>query len=528
MDSEGSKSNASINSNEGTPLLHHQISAVSSSASSSEVEITKKTQCLTLELVAVALSFGWSISGIVLANQIIFQTCVYLGYNESLCLLLGTNANSTEIANLETAVQPTVAKISMASNILISVVPALCGLFMGPWSDRFGRKPVMMIPCIGYFITYICKTAICHFSSSLNLSPWLYVAAFIPAAITGGTSVVCAGMFSFLTDITTEQNRTVRMGILQACTLAGAFLGMMSSSFILAWTNASTVFLISASTMLFATFYVKLVIVDSVSRRQVDQFSGNCAKLREIFRLDLLKDMFITFFKARSGYDRGIIWLTVAIAAFTVLGSRGSDVFYLYTRKKFNWTLEDFTLWQSADFLSIIIGNFLGITILKKLFKLPDIAIAFLSVLSFTSDSFIKGMATSGWQLYMSTGVTPLKGTEGAAMMAISSSILPSHDIAKIYSMAISVTAMVPLAASPLFTYIYSQTLATAPEVFNFVASGIFSVNVLFVGELSYWSCRARFSEGLPVRITHYNCRRDRQCRPLNHCLRPIAAGRDS
>ncbi|XP_058459673.1 proton-coupled folate transporter-like [Malaya genurostris] len=481
MNNKGNKSSPSINNGEGTPLLAHQHSSASSS-SSSEVGVNKTTQSFSLELVAVLLSFGWSISGVVLTNQIIFQTCVFLGYNDSLCALLGTNANSTEVADLEALVQPTAATISMALNILISVVPALCGLFLGPWSDRFGRKPVIIIPCIGYFITFITEAVICHFSFSFNLTPWLYVVAHIPAAMTGGVAVVCTGMFSFLTDITTEQNRTVRMGILQGCILAGAFLGIMSSSFILAWTNASTIFLISGCTILFGVIFVYFAIEDSVPRRQGDACNGLATRLREIFRLDLLKDMFNTFFKARSGYDRGIIWLTVIIGAFTLLGTQAATLYFLYTRMKFNWTLEDYTLWQSIDILTIIIGSFLGITIMKKLFKLPDIAIALLSVLCFASDSFIKGMATHGWQLYMSTGLTPLKGTEGAALMSIASSILPSHDIAKIFSMAMSLNGMIPLAASPLFTFIYSQTLATAPEVFNFVAAGIFSMNLLFVG----------------------------------------------
>lgn len=478
MNSEGS--NKSSASDEETPLLQQQWDSGISTNSSSPV--FKNVKCVLVEPVAVALCFGWALSGIVLANQIIYQTCEYMGYNRTLCLMLGTNANSSELAALEAAVQPTAAQITMVSSILISVIPALCGLVLGPWSDRFGRKPVIIIPCIGYIVTYLLKAIICRLSVATPLSPWLFVVAYLPAAFTGGTTVVCAGLFSFLTDVTTESNRTIRMGILQACTLVGAFVGMMSSSFILARTSATAVFLLSACAMACSVVYICVFIEDSVKSRPGDVGSGSCAKLREVFRLDLLKDMFNTFFKARSGYDRGIIWLSVCIGAFTVLGAGGSNVFYLFTRRKFNWTLEDYTLWQSTDFLSIIMGNFLGIAILKKVFRVPDVAIAFLSILCFAGDSFIKGLASHGWQLYMATGITPLKGTEGVALMSISSSILPSHDIAKIYSMAMSMTAMVPLAAAPLFTYIYSCTLDETPEVFNFVASSIFFVNVIFIG----------------------------------------------
>ncbi|XP_062541932.1 probable peptidoglycan muropeptide transporter SLC46 [Armigeres subalbatus] len=483
MDSEGSsKSTASINDDgEGSPLLARSSSG-SSSASSDAARISKKRQCISLEPVAVALCFGWSVSGIVLSNQLIHQTCLYMGYNASSCASLGTNSNSSDAKELENMVQPTVAEITMACSIITSVIPALCGLFLGPWSDKFGRKPVMIMPCVGYIITYVIKTIICLISSRTPLNPWLYVIAYIPAAVCGGTTVLMAGMFSYLADVSSEANRAIRMGILQGSTLGGAFIGMLSSSFILQWTSTATVFMISGIMMLFGMGYVVLLIEDSVDSSTVTASMGRCRTLREIFRLDLVMDIFNTFFKARSGYDRGIIWLTVLIGAFTVLGSGGSNIFYLFTRSKFNWTLEQYTIWQSADLLSIITGNFLGIIILKKVFKLPDIAIAFVSVLCFTGDSFIKGLASQGWQLYLATGLTPLKGTEGAALMTLSSGILPSHDIAKVYSMAMSLTSAVSLAAAPLFTYIYSQTIATAPEVFNFVASGIFSVNILFVG----------------------------------------------
>ncbi|XP_065093767.1 probable peptidoglycan muropeptide transporter SLC46 [Ochlerotatus camptorhynchus] len=480
MDSEGSRSTASVNNcDEDTPLLLGSDSGSTSVAS----DAGKKLPCFSLEPVAVALCFGWSISGIVLANQVIHQTCMYMGYDASTCALLGMNSNSSEAKELESVVQPTVAKITMASSIIMSVVPALCGLFLGPWSDKFGRKPVMIIPCVGYTVTYITRAILCRIADRIPLNPWLFVVGDIPAAISGGTTVLCAGMFSYLADVSSEQNRAIRMGILQGSTLGGAFIGMLSSSFVLEWTSAGTVFMISACMMLFGMGYVFFLIEDSVDRTRVDVSSlGSWGKFREIFRLGLVMDIFNTFCKARSGYDRGIIWLTVTIGAFSVLGSGGSNIFYLFTRKKFSWTLEEYTIWQSADLASIIAGNFLGILILKKLFKLPDIAIAFVSVLCFSGDSFIKGLASHGWQLYLATGVTPLKGTEGAALMTLSSSILPSHDIAKVYSMAMSMTAMVPLAAAPLFTYIYNRTLTTAPEAFNFVASGIYAVNVLFVG----------------------------------------------
>ncbi|XP_055607123.1 proton-coupled folate transporter-like [Uranotaenia lowii] len=462
---------------ERTPLLRPVAEEISGSG------VPPRRYAL-IEPLGIMLCIGWAMAGIVLSNQLIYQTCVYQGYDRDDCELLGTNSTSPEIIALETAVQPRAAEVTMACNTLIGVVPAICGLFAGPWSDRFGRRSVLIVPCVGFMITYIATAIVYYMALTVPLSPYWYVIVSLPAAFSGGMSVPSAAMYSYQTDVTPETQRVVRNGLLQASTLTGAFIGMMSSSYVLKWTDAGTVFSLGAVVMLFCIFYVTFGIEDTVRTRVSDSELSGCRKFRELFRVDMLREMFWTFGRPRPGYDRAIIWLTVVVGAVTVLGAGATNVFYLYTRMKFNWTLKDFTMWQSADFLSTIIGNTLGILVLKHLFKLPDTAIAFLSVLCYTSDNFIKGLASQGWQIYFATGISSFKGTEGPAMMAISSTLQQVGQISKIFSMALALTSTVQLAANPLFTWIYNNTLTTHPELFNFVASAIFALNFTFVGAI--------------------------------------------
>jgi len=34
-----------------------------------------------------------------------------------------------------------------------SIMPAICGLFVGSWSDQYGRKPLMIVSLVGEFLT---------------------------------------------------------------------------------------------------------------------------------------------------------------------------------------------------------------------------------------------------------------------------------------------------------------------------------------------------------------------------------------
>lgn len=94
-----------------------------------------------------------------LTDQIVYQTCVVkLGPAEDLCSRLYSDENTTASTYLEQVVQPYAASISMAIVLLTSVVPAVAALFFGPWSEKFGRRPVIAIASIGELLNVIFKT----------------------------------------------------------------------------------------------------------------------------------------------------------------------------------------------------------------------------------------------------------------------------------------------------------------------------------------------------------------------------------
>lgn len=101
-----------------------------------------------------------SIKGTVFQNQIIYQTCTDIfKFNKTECVKLGTQNATNETEIIEKLVQPYAAKFFMARTIVESLLPALASLFIGPWSDKFGRKPVIVSTFVGeYFISFTeCK-----------------------------------------------------------------------------------------------------------------------------------------------------------------------------------------------------------------------------------------------------------------------------------------------------------------------------------------------------------------------------------
>lgn len=79
-----------------------------------------------------------------------------MGYNKSECALLGTKHPDNETANLEKLVQPHATIIKMIHTLFDAFFSAFACFFVGPWTDHFGRKPILIATAIGNFLSFKC------------------------------------------------------------------------------------------------------------------------------------------------------------------------------------------------------------------------------------------------------------------------------------------------------------------------------------------------------------------------------------
>src|SRR5690348_9985336 len=85
---------------------------------------------------------------------------------------------------------------------------------LGAWSDRFGRRPVILISCFGLGIDYILMAL----APSLS---WLFVGRVISGITTSNVSTA----FAYVTDTTTPQNRAKAFGLISAAFGLGFVIG---------------------------------------------------------------------------------------------------------------------------------------------------------------------------------------------------------------------------------------------------------------------------------------------------------------
>lgn len=84
-------------------------------------------------------------AGTILIDLIVYRTCVStLKLNDTECSILHSNSSSEEALRINSMAQPYAALIIMSKSFMESISPSFLLLFLGPWSDKYGRKPVML------------------------------------------------------------------------------------------------------------------------------------------------------------------------------------------------------------------------------------------------------------------------------------------------------------------------------------------------------------------------------------------------
>uniref|UniRef100_A0A182TA87 Major facilitator superfamily (MFS) profile domain-containing protein n=1 Tax=Anopheles maculatus TaxID=74869 RepID=A0A182TA87_9DIPT len=435
--------------------------------------LERKYRYLILEPAVLLIFFAWNVSSAVFANQIVYQTCTAaFGKNESLCDQLGTENETEEIQALEKAVQPYSANILMAKSLVESIVPAFCSMFIGPWSDRFGRKPVIVSCFTGAFLTYGIVALISFLSMYYTINPWYYVLASIPTALSGGTCALITGVFCYIADVTNEKNRATKMAVVEAAVFTGLLAGTLSSSFILRWTNGSTVFAIASGAVFLGLLYIIFYIEESIKPNELSETNS---KFRELFRFDLVTELMQTCFKRRPNYDRLIIWLVILALGANIFAMDGSQtVFLLFLRERFEWTVKDYSYYDAASIVFMIFGNTIGLYIIRKLFDPSVTMLAALGFCCYAINSTIHGLASEPWHLYVGVAICFMKGIAGPMSRAVISNTAPPSDIGKIFSLTTSIESITPLVSAPLYTFVYKSTLSWYPGAFNLITATVY------------------------------------------------------
>ncbi|MCX0357646.1 MFS transporter [Clostridium perfringens] len=242
---------------------------------------------------------------------------------------------------------------------LLTSVYAICVFFVAPGlgalSDRYGRRPILLICLLGSSIGYLIF--------GIGGSIWVLFLGRIIDGVTGGS---ISTIFAYFADITPKEERTKYFGWISAIAGIGAAIGPTLGGLLAKFGYAVPMYfgaIITLLNFIYGILYMPESLNENNRLKKITLVRLNpFTQLMSVLSMKTLKRLLISAF---------LIWIPN--------GSLQS-IFSLFTMDTFNWTPTLIGLMFSIMGIQDIISQ--GLIMPKLLMKLSDVKIAILGMVS--------------------------------------------------------------------------------------------------------------------------------------------------
>lgn len=298
----------------------------------------------------------------------LYKACtVNHGYSHDVCI------NIEQYQDIKKEVQITTSTFHMWNNVAMYVVPIVLALFLGAWSDRRGRKLPLILGLIGKFIYSVMIVV----NTRMTNWPVEYIiyTATIPSVLTGADIAIFASCFAYISDITSVQDRTIRITILDATYLSTMPIGVAIGTLIYNRTAKSftIMFAINASLLLASIVYSAFRLKSRTTDRQVSIRELRWYRMpADFFDRNHVVHSLQTFFKKRTMNRRVYLYILMIAMSFYTFQRDEKPKMYLYTQLKFNWDADKYSYFKTYQSAAYVIMMFLGVPLFTKVLGMRD------------------------------------------------------------------------------------------------------------------------------------------------------------
>lgn len=173
---------------------------------------------------------------------------------------------------------------------------------LGTLSDKYGRKPVLVVSLLGTAVSYF----IFAFAIVARNIPFLFISRIIDGATGGNISVAQAA----IADLSAPEDRAKNYGLMGAAFGAGfifgPFLGgVLSSPSVLPFFSASTPFFFSGMLALINTLSIHYFFRESIKEKHLDRkihFLASLENIAKAKKFHNIRYLFLVSFLANAGF----------------------------------------------------------------------------------------------------------------------------------------------------------------------------------------------------------------------------------
>ncbi|XP_066259179.1 probable peptidoglycan muropeptide transporter SLC46 [Euwallacea similis] len=417
-----------------------------------------------IEIPVFITTFGFMLTVSVTNNLLLYRICYEtLHFNKTECAELGFVVNNFT-KHLEELAEPTATNITLVKTIIDSIFGSILGLFIAPWSDRFGRKPAIVVGFIGGSVAMLLHII---FATIENLTPWFLLVPSIPVLLTGGQVSMLTILSAYVIDTASKESRGLRIGIFDITLGIATLLGNSLSSYLLIATNYVVLYSISLACHLIAIAYTIIFIPESLRERETENLVAG------FFSISNLAEMFKAPFKFRENSKRAILLLSMGSMFLLCLTDGSGKLFFYFLREKLQWTLVQYTWFSTVIIMVDMVGAFIVVYLMHTVLKIRESVLILVGVVFVVGASVTYGFASQNWQIYLGSILSVPSSSRFTLLRSFITKLVCKEEVAKILTaFSIGSTILAPLSSAG-YTELYNATIHSDPGFFNFVTAGI-------------------------------------------------------
>jgi len=268
-------------------------------------------------------------------------------------------------------------------------------ILVGPLSDRFGRKPVLLASALGLTLQSIIALLIAIFS----LSPYWFILANFATGICGDITGILAGSFAYVADVSSKKWRAFRIGLTCAMFEAGVALGSFLCGLWLSRNNCDFIAplgMVLGSSLLIL-LWILVVVKESVSKKDKADAKKKNPKLFS----SLLNGFRLLFRKSPTLWKQWAVIIMLVVMFNNAIGTQLIAVPFL---KSPQFDAEPVTIGIFQALISVSSGVCASgvIYVLSVILKLPDSFGVLLGIVFQLSANILMGFASESEELFSS------------------------------------------------------------------------------------------------------------------------------
>ncbi|KAI2807839.1 hypothetical protein BLOT_005779 [Blomia tropicalis] len=381
--------------------------------------------------------------------------------------------------------------IGYTRNMIDSLAMVIWSLFVGSFLDKFKQSTtvIMSLNVGSDILLSIVQLLLIYFYDS---SPYYLLIASSSAWFSGSIMAFNSAAYRYITVNTEEQFRAIKFVILEIIFVIDvSFSTYLGGQLVYDRTsNSSSIQLRTYELNYYLTLILDLFLIillcvfyrfevqNRITNEQSQEPpSCNSSKSIEIdcsmtkrnfvqilFDIENVKQTMMCFIKDRPNRVRLQIRLLIICLFNQVLVTNGlNSVLLQFFEKVYQWNAKEYSTNSAIQQITQMTILALLLPILVRMLRLSNITMIMLSQLAIFFMDLIRGIVLEPFAFFISLPIGSLAGLGAISVKNQIASIIPEHEVGKIFSISCTIEALVPFAASLVYSIIFTISIGSFP-----------------------------------------------------------------